>query len=143
LLTSEQFGVQLFAFVFKRGIKQGSARHIWRARFSTVIPMVPVNVLSPLNLFMKNKVKPIHEVRIGFIKAAIWKNETEAGVRYNVTFSRLYKDVEQWKSTESFGRDDLLLLAKVADNAHSWICAQSQEEERATNGAASRESDED
>ena len=77
------------------------------------------------------KTKPINEVRIGVIKAAIWRNETESGVRYNVTFSRLYKDGDQWKSTESFGRDDLLLLGKVADHAHSWICSQAQENDDA------------
>jgi hypothetical protein len=75
------------------------------------------------------KDKPVHEVRLGSIKAAIWKNDTQSGVRYNVTFARLYKDGDEWKSTDSFGRDDLLVLAKVADNAHSWIFEQSQEEE--------------
>ena len=78
------------------------------------------------------KQKPIHEVRLGAIKAAVWKNETENGVRFNATLSRLYKDGEQWKSTDSFGRDDLLLLAKVADETHSWICAQAQEQPAAT-----------
>ncbi len=29
--------------------------------------------------------KPIHEIRLGRIKAAIWENEAENGVRYNVT----------------------------------------------------------
>ena len=81
---------------------------------------------------MQTKTKPIHEVRIGHIKAAVWKNETETGVRYNATFSRIYKDGESWKSTDSFGRDDLLLLGKVADRAHSWIHEQAQEE---TDGA--------
>jgi len=76
---------------------------------------------------MKEKQKPVHEVRLGFIKAAIWRNETDNGARYNATFSRLYKDGEDWKSTDSFGRDDLLLLGKVADQAHSWICEQAQE----------------
>jgi hypothetical protein len=81
---------------------------------------------------MKDKPRPIHEVRLGFVKAAIWKNETDAGPRYNATVSRLYKDKdEQWKSTESFGRDDLLVLAKVADQAHSWIYAQAQEDNAA------------
>ena len=75
---------------------------------------------------MFNKNKPINEVRLGSIKAAVWKNETETGVRYNVTFSRLYKDGDKWKTTESFGRDDLLLLAKVANQTHSWIFAQSR-----------------
>ena len=77
------------------------------------------------------KEKPVHEVRIGAIKGAIWKNETANGVRYNVTCTRLYRDKEQdqWKSTDSFGRDDLLLLAKVADTAHTWISAQIQDKE--------------
>ena len=86
------------------------------------------------------KQKPIHEVRLGHIKAAVWKNETEAGVRYNVTFSRIYKDGDTWNSTDSFGRDDLLLLSKVADQTHSWIFAQSQESESATK-SASKEND--
>ena len=82
----------------------------------------------------KPKDKPAHEVRIGAVKAAIWRNDTSNGVRYNTTFSRLYKDKEddQWKSTESFGRDDLLVLAKVADAAHTWIFQQSQTSEPAT-----------
>ena len=77
----------------------------------------------------KTKDKPVQEVRIGAIKAAIWKNDTDTGVRYNVTFARLYKDGDDWRSTESFGRDDLLLLSKVADNAHSWIVEQGQPKE--------------
>ena len=80
------------------------------------------------SVMKSNKQKPVHEVRFGQIKAAIWKNETENGARYNATFSRIYRDGDEWKSTESFGRDDLLLLAKVADEAHSWIFAKAQEE---------------
>jgi hypothetical protein len=68
------------------------------------------------------KQKPVHEVRLGRIKAAIWANETDNGTRHNVTITRLYKDGEEWKSTDSFGRDDLLLLGKVCDEAHTWIC---------------------
>jgi len=82
--------------------------------------------LPPPENTMKNK--PIHEVRLGMIKAAVWKNETETGTRYNVTFSRLYREGDQWRSTDSFGRDDLLLLGKVADQAHSWICSGQAEE---------------
>lgn len=65
--------------------------------------------------------KPAHEVRLGSVKAAIWENETEKGVRYNTTFQRLYKDGSDWKTSDSFGRDDLLLVSKVADIAHTWI----------------------
>ena len=31
------------------------------------------------------------------------------------------RDDNQRKSTDSFGRDDLLVLAKVADLSHTWI----------------------
>ena len=47
-------------------------------------------------------------------------------IRHNVTVVRLYKDGEDWKSSDSFGRDDLPLLCKVADQAHTWIFAHQQ-----------------
>lgn len=65
--------------------------------------------------------RPAHEVRIGRIRAAIWANPTTHGVRHNVTVSRLYKEGDLWKDSPSFGRDDLPLVAKVLDRAHSWI----------------------
>ena len=68
--------------------------------------------------------KPVHEIRLGSIKAAIWANDTQNGVRHNVTLQRLYKDEAEWKSSDSFGRDDLLLVAKVANMAHTWIFEQ-------------------
>ena len=73
------------------------------------------------------KAKPVHEVRFGRIKAAIWENATTNGTRHNVTFTRLYKDGDAWKDSGSFGRDDLPLLAKVAELAHTWIFQQVQE----------------
>jgi hypothetical protein len=74
------------------------------------------------------KTKPIHEVRLGAIKAAVWKNQAENNTRYNVTFSRIYREQETWKSTDSFGRDDLLVVGKVADLAYFWIHQQEQDE---------------
>lgn len=71
------------------------------------------------------KNRPVHEIRFGRIRAAIWQNETENGTRHNVTISRLYKDGDDWKDSTSFGRDDLPLVAKVCDQAHSWIFEQS------------------
>ena len=73
--------------------------------------------------------QPVAEVRIGRVKAAIWQNGTEGRTRHNITFSRLYKDGEQWKTTQSFGNNDLLVLAKVADQAHSRIFELQQEDE--------------
>lgn len=81
---------------------------------------------------MTSNTKPVDEVRIGAVKAAIWRNETDNGSRFNVTFSRSYKDSEgNWKSTSSFRRDDLLVVAKVADQAHSRIFELRREEKAA------------
>ena len=66
--------------------------------------------------------KPVHELRLGRIRAAVWLNETENGPRYNVQISRLYKDkADKWKDSSSFGREDLPLVGKVADLAMVWI----------------------
>ncbi len=71
--------------------------------------------------------RPVHVVRLRNVRAAIWANDTETGLRYNATVSRLYKDDDQqWRTSESFGRDDLLLLAKVLDLAHTWVSEQMQ-----------------
>jgi hypothetical protein len=81
-----------------------------------------------------DKKRPVEEIRIGRIRAAIWENQTEQGVRHNVTVSRLYKDGNDWKDTTSFGREDLLLVAKVVDQAHTWIYEHA-------NGSANGEND--
>lgn len=80
--------------------------------------------------------RPIETVRIGTVKAAIWENRKDGErARYNVTFSKRYRDAEgQWKTTHSFGRNDLLVLAKVADQAHSQILVLEAEQAEDTNG---------
>jgi hypothetical protein len=66
--------------------------------------------------------KPVHELRLGRIRAAVWLNDTENGPRYNVQISRLYKDKQdKWQDSSSFGREDLPLVAKVADLAMVWM----------------------
>ncbi|MDZ4683787.1 MAG: hypothetical protein SH850_01780 [Planctomycetaceae bacterium] len=75
----------------------------------------------------QTKKRPVEEIRIGRVRAAIWENETENGTFYNVTLSRLYKDGNEWKDSSSFGRDDLPLVAKVCDQVHTWIFEQAAE----------------
>ena len=73
--------------------------------------------------------QPADEIRFGRIKATIWMNTTDDGqARYSVVFSRIYREGEQWKTTHSFGRNDLLLLAKVADLAHTRVSAFRQDD---------------
>jgi hypothetical protein len=65
---------------------------------------------------------PVKTFRLGRIKAAVWENETDETKFYNVTFARTYlDDAKQYHDTDSFGRDDLPLVAKLADQAHTFI----------------------
>lgn len=72
----------------------------------------------------ENGNKPAYEVRLGRVKAAVWANQGDAGVWFSVVFSRLYKEGDSWKRSESFSRDDLPLVAKLADRVHTWIYEQ-------------------
>jgi len=83
-----------------------------------------------------DKVRPVEEVRIGGVKAAIWRNEGGKGIWFNVSFQRLYRTAEeQWQSTEGFALGDLLLLGKVADAVHTRVL-QLLAEQRAGSQAA-------
>src|SRR5215211_6986697 len=66
---------------------------------------------------------PVKTLRLGRIKAAVWENNSDQRAFFNVTFARTYMDNDKkFRDTDSFGRDDLLLLAKLADQAHTFIC---------------------
>ena len=54
--------------------------------------MVPLNEKGEPTINTKNK--PVHDIRLGAIKAAIWANSTPKGTRHSVTLTRLYKDGE-------------------------------------------------
>ena len=69
---------------------------------------------------MSENNKPIHQVGIGRIKAAVFDNCDD--VPRKVT--ALCKDGETWKGSQSFTREDLPLLAKVADQVHTYLYEQ-------------------
>jgi len=90
-----------------------------------------------------SKDKPIHVVRIRNIRGNIWANRLPSGqVVYNVTIDRLWRDDDQtneggevikkgeWHQSQSFGRDDLLLVVKVADLCHTFIYRKIQDQAR-------------
>ena len=68
---------------------------------------------------------PVKTFRLGRIKAAVWENEADNKKFFNVTFARTYvDDAKQYHDTDSFGRDDLPLVAKLADHAHTFVFEQ-------------------
>ncbi len=56
------------------------------------------------------------------------RNESEKGPWFSVTSSRSYKQGEEWKQSDNFGKDDILPLCKLLDQAHSWILNQQQQQ---------------
>jgi hypothetical protein len=72
---------------------------------------------------MTDTKKPASKIALHPVKAAIWRNENGKGEAfYSVTFERSYKDESgKWQSSTTFSGNELLLLAKVADQAHSEI----------------------
>ena len=81
--------------------------------------------------------KPVATFKLGRIQAAVWANDGNKGRFYSVTIERRYND-GGWKSSKTFSRNDLPLVAKVADQAHSWIYDQrpDSEDSVATDGDA-------
>jgi hypothetical protein len=66
---------------------------------------------------------PIKTLRLGRIKAAVWENGADQRTFFNVTFAKTYMgEDKKLHDTDSFGRDDLLLLSKLADQAHTFVC---------------------
>jgi hypothetical protein len=83
--------------------------------------------------------RPVHEVRHGRIRAAVWRNQTEKGPMYSVTVTRSYKDAEgTWHDSHSFGFDDVLTVAKAMYDCHSAISAMVSRERAASKAQAGR-----
>lgn len=64
---------------------------------------------------------PVFTCRHRALKAAVWKNETENGVMFNTTVSRSYRDGEHWRQSDSFGYDDVLIIAELLRACHGFI----------------------
>lgn len=78
------------------------------------------------------KKKPTHEIKLGRIRATIWSNVSDDDeLWFNVTISRIYKSGTTWKDSSSFRRDDLPIVMKALDMAHSWIWQAQLKKERA------------
>ena len=68
------------------------------------------------------KRRPVFEARYGSLRASVWRQESDKGVWFNVTLSRTYKDESgAWQSSNSFGARELLAVAKLCNDAHTWI----------------------
>ena len=76
---------------------------------------------------MANNNKPVHQIRLSAIRAAIWLNRSRRTGEswFTVTVTRSYRDKEELKDTTTFRRDDLPIVSKVLEMAYTWIWEQS------------------
>jgi hypothetical protein len=67
--------------------------------------------------------KPAHTIRAGVLSVSIWRQDGSNGTFYRCNAQRAYKPdgEEEWKHTDSFGRDDLLIVAELMTTAWQWI----------------------
>ena len=78
--------------------------------------------------------KPIKTFRDGSVGASVWLRSTSAGMFYDVTFSRSWKDEETGKSgyAQSFSDRYLDSLMDVIAEAKEWIAEQKANAETVT-----------
>lgn len=70
---------------------------------------------------MATNFKHAEEFRIGAVKETMLGNKVGNLTMHSVVFSRFYRGGGQWKTTHTFVGNSLVILAKVADQAHSFI----------------------
>ena len=81
--------------------------------------------------------QPIHRIRRGRLGASIFENTSRDGETYlTAQFDRSYRDGEDWKHTKSFGKNDLLSLAKLIDLTETWAQAWTSEQAQNSRPAA-------
>jgi len=65
---------------------------------------------------------PVARIRLGLLSASIWQRANADNLFYSVSFERRYRDSQKtWQSTHNYDVNDLLLLTKLADLAHTEI----------------------
>ncbi len=73
-----------------------------------------------------NRQRPVHEIQLGSVRAAIWEDRFFDGPRYRVSLSRVPRDGEASSRFDRFEADDLAVVAEIVDLAHLWICEQAE-----------------
>ena len=99
---------------------------LWRrSRPSATIDVV-CSFFPPVNMDSSaNPNKPVKAFRLRGISASVFANQakTDSGVRtfHKVSIQRTYKDGDEFKTTTSFGRDDLPVVCLLMQQAWEYI----------------------
>jgi hypothetical protein len=97
----------------------------WGAVSLEGAPFVSVS-LPPLNMDRskpQKTVKPVKTLRLHGVAVSVFRNPSEDGesVFYKSTLQRVYKQGDEWKTTQSLSRDDLPIAALLLEQAWEFI----------------------
>ena len=73
---------------------------------------------------MEEKNDPVVTFDRGRVHCAVFANESDRGVWFNVKITRPYNAGEGLKEATTFSREDLPHVTKVSDLAYDWIWSQ-------------------
>lgn len=69
--------------------------------------------------------KPVKSFRLRGISASVFENHAKSADRdvtfHKVSLQRTYRDGDEWKTTTSFGRDDLPIACLLLEQAWQFI----------------------
>ena len=71
--------------------------------------------------------KPIENIRVGNVQAAVWENQGEKGSFLTASFSRSYEKDGQWHKAYDFSPAQLADLQRAAREAEELIRAHGKE----------------
>jgi hypothetical protein len=63
----------------------------------------------------------VHEIRLGAVRASIWRESDLDGICHSVTVSRAIDGSRRHAAPNRFHVDELPLVAEAMDLAHLWI----------------------
>lgn len=79
-----------------------------------------------------DKNRPVWDVRLGSIRAAIFENRNADRTYYNVALTRRFKQGSEWMTSTSFnGLADLAQIRQAVELAIEWLAKNEVESEPA------------
>lgn len=72
--------------------------------------------------------RPYLELKDGMVKATIWHEVQDGQKRFNIAFTRLFKDSDRWWDGACFQRQDMAAICRLANDADLWIAEQAHQE---------------
>lgn len=87
----------------------------------------PLCLISPRTMESSTKskpaAKPVQTFRLKAISASVFENQSEDGKTtfYKVSLQRTYRQDDEWRTSQSFSRDDLPIAALLLQKAWEFI----------------------